>query len=133
MKQDIDLSNVNRVYTLLLLKSGPRHGYGIISDIEDITGERPTTSHIYPFIEKLLAEDVVEVVEKGDRGKKIYGLTSEGEKVVEQQLDSFSEIMYAAIEDRVEECSHCDCKIYDGGYEEDGRVFCCEHCAESAS
>lgn len=131
--KDLNLSNVNKLYTLLLLKSGPRHGYGIISDIEDITGERPTTSHIYPFIEKLLEEDVIEVVEKGDRGKKIYGLTSEGAEVVEKQLDSFSEIMYAAIEDRVEECSHCDCKIYDGGYKEEGKIFCCEHCAESAS
>ncbi|WP_414837294.1 helix-turn-helix transcriptional regulator [Candidatus Nanosalina sp. VS9-1] len=131
MAREIDLSNVNRVYTLLLLKSGPRHGYGIISDIEDITGERPTTSHIYPFIEKLLDKEIIEVVEKGDRGKKIYGLTSHGEEIIEQQLDSFSEIMYAAIEDRIEECSHCSCKIYEGGYEEDGKVYCCEHCARS--
>ena len=128
---ELNLSNVNKIYTLLLLKSEPRHGYGLISSIEGITGKKPTTSHIYPFLDKLKEEGIIEVVDEGDRGKKIYGLTDEGEETVEKQLDSFSEIMYAAIEDRIDECSHCGCKIYDGGYEKDGKVFCCTHCAES--
>ncbi|MFB6190342.1 MAG: PadR family transcriptional regulator [Candidatus Nanohaloarchaea archaeon] len=129
---EIDLSNVNRLYTVLLLESGEKHGYQIIKDIERITGKKPTTSHIYPFLEKLEAQGLVEVVDEGDRDKKVYRLTDEGEKLVSDQLESFGEILYAAIEDRVEECSHCDCRIYDGGYESSGEVYCCEHCAEHA-
>lgn len=129
---EIDLSNVNRLYTVLLLESGEKHGYQIIKDIERITGKKPTTSHIYPFLEKLKEQGLVELADEGDRDKKVYRLTGEGQELVNDQLESFGEILYAAIEDRVQECSHCDCRIYDGGHESGGEVYCCEHCAEHA-
>ncbi|MDO8550285.1 MAG: hypothetical protein Q7S39_09070 [Ignavibacteria bacterium] len=28
------------------------------------------------------------------------------------------------------ECAHCGCKIIGHGVEEDGKIFCCEHCAK---
>ncbi len=127
----IDLSNVNRLYTVLLLESGERHGYQIIKDIERITGKKPTTSHIYPFLEKLAEKEVVQVEEKGDRGKKVYRMTEEGEELVREQIDAFGEILHAAIEGEIEECENCGCEIYRGGYEEDGKTYCCEHCAFS--
>ncbi len=130
---DIDLSNVNRLYTVFLLESGEKHGYQIIKDIERITGGRPTTSHIYPFLEKLTEEGVATVEEKGGRGKKVYSLTQEGEEIVREQLESFGEILQNAIEGEVEECSHCDCQIYDNGYEKEGKIYCCRHCAEASS
>jgi DNA-binding PadR family transcriptional regulator len=129
---EIDLSNVNRLYTILLLESEEKHGYQIIKDIEKITGNKPTTSHIYPFLEKLTEKGVVTVEQKGDRGKKVYNLTEEGEKLVKEQLDAFGEILQAAIEGEIQECENCGCEIYSGGYEEDGKIFCCSHCAESA-
>lgn len=130
--EEIDLSNVNRLYTVLLLESGEKHGYQIIKDIERITGKKPTTSHIYPFLEKLEEQGLVELADEGDRDKKVYRLTGEGQGLVNDQLESFGEILYAAIEDRVRECSHCDCRIYDGGFESNGEVYCCEHCAKHA-
>jgi DNA-binding PadR family transcriptional regulator len=129
---DIDLSNVNRLYTVLLLESGEKHGYQIIKDIEKITGNKPTTSHIYPFLEKLTEKGVATVEEKGDRGKKVYELTEEGEEIVKEQLDAFDEILQTAVEGEIEECENCGCKIYSDGYEENGKVFCCTHCASSA-
>lgn len=129
---EIDLSNVNRLYTVLLLESGERHGYQIIKDIEKITGKKPTTSHIYPFLEKLTDKGVVTVEKRGDRGKKVYQLTEEGEDIVREQLDAFGEILQTAVEGEIEECSHCDCKIYSSGYEEEEDVYCCKHCAEAA-
>lgn len=128
---EIDLSNVNRLYTVLLLESEERHGYQIIKDIEKITGNKPTTSHIYPFLEELRKKDLVNVEEKGDRGKKVYHLTEDGEKLVNEQLDSFGKMLHAAIEGRIDECSHCDCEIYDNGYEKDGKTYCCKHCASA--
>jgi DNA-binding PadR family transcriptional regulator len=128
---DLDLSNVNRLYTLLLLEAGERHGYQIIKDIEKVTGKKPSTSHIYPFLEKLVQKDVATVERKGDRGKKVYRLTDEGENLVKEQLDSFGEILDAAIEGEIEQCENCGCEIYSGGYEEKDKVYCCEHCAAS--
>lgn len=130
---EIDLSNVNRLYTLLLLESGEKHGYQIIKDIERITGTKPTTSHIYPFLEKLTNEGVTTVSETGNRGKKVYSLTGEGEQLVREQLDAFGEILHTAIEGEVEECENCNCQIYSGGVERDGKTYCCEHCAASTS
>lgn len=132
MEQEIDLSNVNRLYTVMLLESGERHGYQIIKEIEKITGKKPTTSHIYPFLSKLEEKGLVESKKKGDRGKKVYNLTDEGRKVVREQVEAFGEILSAAIEGEITECSHCGCEIYSGGYEEDGNVFCCKHCASNA-
>lgn len=129
--QDIDLSNVNRLYTVLLLESGEKHGYQIIKDIEKITGKKPTTSHIYPFLEKLTDKGVATVEQKGDRGKKVYKLTEDGEELVKEQLDAFSQILKTAVEGEIEECANCNCKIYSNGYEEDGEVFCCKHCAHN--
>lgn len=130
---EIDLSNVNRLYTVLLLESGEKHGYQIIKDIEKITGKKPTTSHIYPFLEKLTEKGVASVEEKGDRGKKVYKLTEEGEEIVKEQVKAFDDILQTAVEGDIEECENCGCQIYSGGYEEDDKVFCCTHCASSAS
>lgn len=131
MAGEIDLSNVNRLYTVLLLRSGERHGYRIIDEIEDITGKRPSTSHIYPFLEKLENEGVAEVRE-GEGGKKLYSLTEEGEELVHDRLDGFMEVLDAAIEGEVEECENCGCEIYSGGFTEEGRTFCCESCARDS-
>lgn len=128
---EIDLSNVNRLYTVLLLESGEKHGYKIIKDIEKINGKKPSTSHIYPFLEKLTEKGVVKVEKKGDRGKKVYQLTEDGEKIVKDQLDAFNNILKTAIEGEIEECDNCGCKIYEGGHEESGKVFCCKHCANA--
>lgn len=129
--EEIDLSNVNRLYAVLLLESGEKHGYRIIKDIENITGNKPTTSHIYPFLEKLTEKGVVTVEEKGDRGKKVYQLTEEGEDLVSEQLDAFGEILNAAIQGEIEECESCGCEIYSGGYQKEGKTYCCKHCASA--
>lgn len=128
---DLNITHVYRVYTLLLLKADARHGYEIIDQIETMTGDEPSTSHIYPFLGKLEDQGYVSV-EKGSRGKKVYSLTDEGETFVGEQLDAFGEMLYTAIQDKVRECSHCACKVYDDGYEEDGEVYCCKHCARAA-
>ena len=129
--QEIDLSNVNRLYTILLLESGARHGYQLIKDIGEITGKKPTTSHIYPFLEKLVDQGLASVEKKGDREKKVYKLTEEGEEVVSEQLEAFGEILKVAIDGEITECENCSCKIYGDGYEKEGLIFCCKHCAKA--
>ncbi len=125
-----NLNHTYRLYTLLLLKTGSRHGYEVIDKIKDMTGEEPSTSHIYPFLTELEENNYVKS-EKGSRGKKTYSLTEEGENFVAEQLDSFGEMLHAAIKDEIEECNNCGCEIYDNGHTENGKVYCCKHCASS--
>lgn len=123
----MDISNTTKLYTVLLLEKEPKHGYSIMDDLERITGKRPTTSHIYPFLSELEEKGYVEI--RKDGRKKIYELTEEGREFVSSQIDSFTEIMEAALQDRISECAHCDCSIYGEGYQEDGKTYCCSHCA----
>ncbi len=128
---DLNITHVARLYTLLLLKRKPRHGYEIITEIGEITGSKPSTSHIYPFLQKLEEKDLIKADEQGERGKKVYRLTESGEAFVRKQIDSFGTILDAALEDRITDCAHCDCQIYDGGFQQDGKTYCCQHCAEA--
>lgn len=127
---ELNLNHIYRVYTLLLLKTDSRHGYEVIDKIEEITGEEPSTSHIYPFLTDLEEKGYIES-EKGSRGKKIYSLTAEGRELVTEQLNSFGEMLEAAIKDEIEECENCNCRIFDNGYEENEKTYCCEHCASA--
>ncbi|MCD6679072.1 MAG: hypothetical protein LT102_00210 [Burkholderiaceae bacterium] len=43
-------------------------------------------------------------------------------------FDSFE----CAIASLAPTCSHCDCRIIGHGLEADGRMFCCDHCAEQS-
>ncbi|MFB6215880.1 MAG: PadR family transcriptional regulator, partial [Candidatus Aenigmatarchaeota archaeon] len=98
-------------------------------------GERPSSSQIYPFLSKLEDEGLVEVDETGERRKKVYKLTDEGDAYVETKLEMFSDIITETLEKNLTTCAHCGCKVYEGGHTEevDGEElkFCCKHCAES--
>lgn len=127
--EDLNISSTVKLYTLLLLETEPKHGYQIMNDLEKITGKRPTTSHIYPFLQKLKESGYVNTHKNGR--KKIYELTEEGEEFVGEQIESFSEIIEAALQDQITECAHCSCKIYGDGHEEKNKVYCCKHCAKA--
>lgn len=127
--EDLKISNTTKLYTLLLLETGPKHGYQIMEDLERITGKRPTTSHIYPFLQELEDRDYVETAKDGR--KKVYNLTESGREVVEDKISSFAEILDAALQNNITECSHCGCQIYGEGYTADGKVYCCKHCADA--
>ncbi len=128
--EEVNLSNVNRLLTVILLENGDRHGYELMDRIEEVTGERPSSSHIYPFLSKLVEEGILE--EKKEGRKKVYSLTGEGKEFASEKVESFGEVIESSLLDQVEECPNCGCEIYSGGYEEDGKTFCCQHCASSA-
>lgn len=129
---EVDVSHTARLFALLLLRHEPRHGYELIKEIGRITGKEPSTSHVYPFLSTLEEEGLVEPAETGDRGKTTYRLTEAGRDVVDEQVDSIGKVLDAAIEGRLDECSHCGALIYEGGFERDGEIYCCEHCAAHA-
>lgn len=44
-------------------------------------------------------------------------------------FDSFE----CAIHKLAPECAHCGCRVLGHGIEEDGKIYCCEHCATEVS
>ncbi|MBE2287045.1 MAG: hypothetical protein IAE77_26550 [Prosthecobacter sp.] len=44
-------------------------------------------------------------------------------------FDSFE----CAIQRLAPVCGHCQCRIIGHGFETDGRIYCCEHCARNAA
>lgn len=73
---------------MLAMSDGPKHGYGIIKEMEarSVAGKRPAAGTIYIALRRLQAEGLIE--ERKDpretsdgRGKRLYGLTPLGRRV----------------------------------------------------
>jgi DNA-binding PadR family transcriptional regulator len=68
---------------LVALADQPRHGYGIIKEIEESTGEpfKSSTGTLYLAIERLEQEGFLEEEETSDRRRRYYRLTAAGRDV----------------------------------------------------
>jgi hypothetical protein len=61
----------------------------------------------------------------GNEYDKSFEVTMRGQT---QTFDSFE----CAIHALAPKCEHCSCRIIGHGLEADGRIFCCDHCAEAS-
>ncbi len=61
----------------------------------------------------------------GNEYDKTFDVVMAGSK---HTFDSFE----CAIATLAPTCSRCDCRIIGHGLEADGRMFCCDHCAEQS-
>jgi hypothetical protein len=61
----------------------------------------------------------------GNDYDKTFEVTMAGKRHV---FDSFE----CAVHALAPTCAHCGCRILGHGLEADGRMFCCDHCAESS-
>ncbi|MDA0369742.1 MAG: PadR family transcriptional regulator [Proteobacteria bacterium] len=81
---------------LSLLEDGPRHGYDLMTAIEEKSGglARPSAGTIYPTLQQLQDEGLVTSTE-GD-GKRIYQLTDGGRARLAEQHDHINEMWQRA-------------------------------------
>ena len=129
------ISDFARFYILTILYEGPTHGYGILRKFKNRVGKKISPGLVYPFLQLLedrgLATQTSEMV--GEKERKIHCLTEKGTALCNRLFQRFANLVSVAIEPNLSVCSHCGCKIYEGGYKEiiDGleTVFCCPHCA----
>ena len=77
-----------RLYLLKLLGDQPRHGYEVISLLEDrfLGMYAPSAGTVYPRLAKLEAEGLVEHDESD--GRKVYRLTDAGRQELERSTDA---------------------------------------------
>jgi DNA-binding PadR family transcriptional regulator len=87
---------------LTSLASGSQHGYGIISDVEEISGGRVRlrAGTLYTAldrlrVDKLIAVDREEIVDS--RLRRYYRLTAAGRKVLAAEADRLSSNAHVAI------------------------------------
>lgn len=94
----IRINTVIKLYILVLLYSGPKHGYEIMKQLEKILGVNIGPSQVYPFLHKLKRAGLLRVSEVGAREKRVYMLTSEGKRFVKELLRRSLEVIRTAVE-----------------------------------
>src|SRR5262249_40491248 len=87
---------------LRLLKEKPRHGYEIIKALEEKLGGwySPSPGTVYPTLQLLEDQGYVRIEESG--GKKVYHITPEGERFLDENksvLDDILERVRDVVED----------------------------------
>lgn len=136
---DLDeiVSDFSRFYILTILYEGPQHGYSIISKFRKRIGKEISPSLVYPFLSKLESKGLIKHSLKpvGEKKKKVFKLTVKGRELCKQLFKRFSALVSVAIEQSLEVCASCGCKVYEGGHRETIKgkemTFCCVHCAQS--
>lgn len=92
-------------YILLSLAAEPRHGYGIMKDVEGLSDGRVqfSTGTLYGALGRLLEEGWIARVPaervgepEDDRTRKYYELTSAGHKALEAEVRRLQELVQAA-------------------------------------
>jgi len=93
----IKVNTLIKLYILVLLYEGPRHGYDLLKNLEKVLETKIGSSQVYPFLHKLRDEGLLEITEVGTRDKRVYKLTEEGRRFVEELLTKSLNIIRAAV------------------------------------
>jgi DNA-binding PadR family transcriptional regulator len=83
---------------LVALADEPRHGYGIIKEIEETTGEpmKSSTGTLYLAIERLEEEGLIEEQASSDHRRRYYHLTSLGRSVAAAETKRLAKLLGVA-------------------------------------
>lgn len=89
------------LHVLLSLGRQERHGYGIIQDAEERTGEAviPDVGTLYRALRRMVDEDLIEPSERkkaGDGRRNYYRITALGRRVAEAEAVRLSSLVEAA-------------------------------------
>jgi DNA-binding PadR family transcriptional regulator len=71
---------------LASLSAGAKHGYAIILDVEEHSGERLGPGTLYGAISRLEEMGLVVPLEQGERGRRPYRVTPAGRKALSERL-----------------------------------------------
>ncbi|MGH0033289.1 MAG: helix-turn-helix transcriptional regulator [Myxococcota bacterium] len=87
-----------RLALLALLGEGPRHGYELMKQLEARSGGlyRASAGSVYPTLQQLEDEGLAR--SESQDGKRVYRLTPEGERLVEEDADDVRRIWRRAEE-----------------------------------
>ena len=84
---------------LLVLSSlaeGPKHGYAITQDVEEVSGVKLGPGSLYGALSRLEGKGLIEPMPAEDR-RKPYRLTSEGSAALSEQLEMLGRVVDAGL------------------------------------
>jgi DNA-binding PadR family transcriptional regulator len=81
----IELSE-EAMLVLASLVGGPKHGYALITDVEEHAGKRLGPGTLYGIVARLEGAGYIRPLEVGDRGRRPYRITSAGRRAYEERL-----------------------------------------------
>jgi DNA-binding PadR family transcriptional regulator len=85
MRYISERSNDPGLLVLSSLAEGPKHGYAITQDIEQMTGVRLGPGTLYGALSRLEANDLIEALPSSNR-RRPYRLTATGAEALDEQL-----------------------------------------------
>lgn len=100
-----------KLVILKILEDGPRHAYGVIKELEELTGVRPSTGAVYPVLKKLIREGLISVdvaVLQDGREVKTYRLTDKGINYLSVHAEELKEALRTAESLRKLKVAGCD-------------------------
>ena len=77
------------LYILVSLSGGPKHGYAIMTDVEQISGSPMGPGTLYGALARLERRGLIEALEPEER-RRPYRLTGLGATTLQAQLESLS-------------------------------------------
>ena len=77
------------MYILVSLSAGPKHGYAIMTDVEEISGSPMGPGTLYGALARLERRGLIEALEPQDR-RRPYRLTGLGATTLQAQLESLN-------------------------------------------
>ena len=80
------------LYILVSLSAGPKHGYAIMTDVEEISGSPLGPGTLYGALARLERRGLIEALEPEDR-RRPYRLTALGATTVATQLEHLDEFV----------------------------------------
>lgn len=81
---------------LFSLAAGPRHGYGIMADVEASAGVRLGPGTLYAAIPRLEQEGLIEAAAPAGR-RRPYRLTARGADVLRERLAAMRDVSAAGL------------------------------------
>lgn len=83
---------------LVAVADGPRHGYGIIKEIEEATGEpmKSSTGTLYLAIERLEQEGLLEEEPSREPRRRYYGLSAIGRETAAAEAKRLATLLGVA-------------------------------------
>ena len=88
----------NEFHVLLALVDGPRHGYGIMQDVEDLTsgGVKLGPGTLYTAIARLERSGLIEECEADADRRRCYRVTRKGKTAASQEAERLVALVRAA-------------------------------------
>jgi DNA-binding PadR family transcriptional regulator len=79
------------ILVLTSLMGGPKHGYALITDIEEMSGTRFGPGTLYGVLARLEQEGLVEALPEEDR-RRPYRITTQGAAVLRERLETLAAV-----------------------------------------